>query len=166
MLGVRIPPGLPIYVDANTLITRLENQTSLTSFSFRKTFENMKKQNQKRKKKSVRKRDKEPKTIISEAKDDTVQSKGVGKKKTSQAIPKKEKESEKRVVKRDSVFRYVNIAIQFLREAKIELKKVKWPTRKELLASTAMVIFLVLVVSLFLGIIDFGLIKIIKNIVG
>ena len=48
----------------------------------------------------------------------------------------------------------------------MELKKVKWPTRKELLASTAVVIVLVLVVSFFLGIVDFGLIKIIKNIVG
>jgi preprotein translocase subunit SecE len=55
---------------------------------------------------------------------------------------------------------------QFLREARIELKKVKWPTRKELMASTAVVIVLVLVVSFFLGIVDFGLIKIIKNIVG
>ncbi len=56
--------------------------------------------------------------------------------------------------------------IQFLREAKNELKKVKWPTRKELLASTAVVILLVLVVALYLGLVDFGLIKIIKNLLG
>jgi preprotein translocase subunit SecE len=55
---------------------------------------------------------------------------------------------------------------QFLREAKMELKKVKWPTRKELLASTAVVIVLTLIVAFFLGLVDFGLIKIIKNIVG
>jgi len=48
----------------------------------------------------------------------------------------------------------------------LELNKVKWPTRKELLASTAMVILLVLVVAFFLGLIDFGVIKIIKNIIG
>ncbi len=48
----------------------------------------------------------------------------------------------------------------------MELKKVKWPTRKELLASTAVVIVLVMIVSFFLGLIDFGLIKIIRNIVG
>jgi preprotein translocase subunit SecE len=62
--------------------------------------------------------------------------------------------------------RYINKAGQFLREAKMELKKVKWPTRKELLASTAVVIVLTLIVALFLGLVDFGLIKIIKNIVG
>jgi len=58
------------------------------------------------------------------------------------------------------------VAGRFLRESRMELKKVKWPTRKELLASTAMVIFLVLLVAFFLGLIDLGLIKLIKNIVG
>jgi preprotein translocase subunit SecE len=83
-------------------------------------------------------------------------------------IPPKvaKKEPEKKKTEKDSIFKYIQVAGQFLRESKIELKKVKWPTRKELLASTAMVIFLVLVVALFLGLIDFGLIKIIKNVIG
>ena len=55
---------------------------------------------------------------------------------------------------------------QFLREARMELKKVKWPTRKELLASTAVVIVLSLLVALYLGVVDFGLIKIIRLVVG
>ncbi|MFO7461401.1 MAG: preprotein translocase subunit SecE [Desulfatiglandales bacterium] len=76
------------------------------------------------------------------------------------------KEPERRAQEEGAVFKYVRIALQFLREAKMELKKVKWPTRKELLASTAVVIALVLLVSLYLGVIDFGLIKIIKAIVG
>lgn len=76
------------------------------------------------------------------------------------------KEPEKKTGQRTSIFRYIDISVQFLREAKIELKKVKWPTRKELLASTAMVIILVLIVALFLGLIDFGLIKAIKNVAG
>ena len=54
---------------------------------------------------------------------------------------------------------------QFLRDAKTELKKVKWPTRKELLASTAVVIVLTILIAIFLGLVDFGLIKIIKNII-
>ena len=48
----------------------------------------------------------------------------------------------------------------------MELKKVKWPTRKELLASTAVVLFLVLVVAFYLGIIDLGLVKGLKMILG
>ncbi len=48
-------------------------------------------------------------------------------------------------------------ASQFLREVKIELKKVTWPTRKETMASTAVVIILVFIVSAFLGLVDMGL---------
>lgn len=65
-----------------------------------------------------------------------------------------------------AALKYVGIAMQFLREAKTELKKVKWPTRKELMASTAVVIALVLLVSFYLGVIDFGLIKMIRAILG
>ena len=84
------------------------------------------------------------------------------------APPRKgiEKRPEKKKEEGKSPGRYISMAVQFLKEAKVELKKVKWPTRKELLASTAMVIFLVLVAALFLGVIDFGLIKIIKGVVG
>jgi preprotein translocase subunit SecE len=60
----------------------------------------------------------------------------------------------------------ISKSIQFVRDAKTELKKVKWPTKKELMASTAVVIVLSLLVAFYLGIIDFGLIKIIKLIIG
>ena len=90
-------------------------------------------------------------------KDQTKQASG---KVAGKKLPEKKKE------KGASIADHVAKAGQFLREARTELKKVKWPTRKELMASTAVVIVLVLVVSFFLGIVDFGLIKIIKNIVG
>ena len=80
--------------------------------------------------------------------------------------PVARRESEKKIEKTGIVLKYINVAGRFLRESRMELKKVKWPTRKELLASTAMVIFLVLLVAFFLGLIDLGLIKLIKNIVG
>jgi preprotein translocase subunit SecE len=55
---------------------------------------------------------------------------------------------------------------QFLVEARNELKKVTWPTRKQALASTSVVIIVVVIVSLFLGVVDFGLTKIIKLVLG
>ena len=64
-----------------------------------------------------------------------------------------------------SVLKYTRIAVRFLKEARMELKRVKWPTRKELLTSTAVVIVLTLIVAFYLGVVDFGLIKIIKVIV-
>lgn len=48
-------------------------------------------------------------------------------------------------------------AIQFLREVKTELKKVTWPTRKDTLAGTVVVLVAVFIIALFLGIVDSGL---------
>jgi len=101
---------------------------------------------------------------MSDSGDRGVQEEKENRKKAFPAVTKKE--PEKRGEERGSAVRYFHVAVQFLRESKMELKKVKWPTRKELLASTAVVIVLVFIVSFFLGLIDLGLIKIIKNIVG
>lgn len=46
---------------------------------------------------------------------------------------------------------------EFLKEVKIELKKVVFPSRDEILGSTWVVIFTVLIIALFLGIVDLGL---------
>jgi len=54
----------------------------------------------------------------------------------------------------------------FLREARVELKKVTWPTPKEALASTSVVIVVVIIVSLFLGIVDLGLTRIVRLVLG
>jgi preprotein translocase subunit SecE len=55
---------------------------------------------------------------------------------------------------------------RFLSEANVELKKVTWPTRKQAVASTAVVIFVTVILSVFLSLVDFGLTKIIKLILG
>ena len=63
-------------------------------------------------------------------------------------------------VKKDKNF--IDKSIQFLREVRMELKKVTWPSRKQTLGSTAVVIILVMIISLFLGIVDFGLSNLIR----
>ena len=64
-------------------------------------------------------------------------------------------------------FREVLLKVRyFLKEAWAELIKVTWPTRKQTLASTAVVLVVVFTISLFLGLIDFGLTKIIKVLLG
>ena len=57
-------------------------------------------------------------------------------------------------------------AKQFLIEAKAELKKVTWPGRKQAIGSTAVVIVVVVIISVFLSLVDLGLTKIIKIILG
>jgi len=55
---------------------------------------------------------------------------------------------------------------QFLKDSKIELRKVTWPTSKQTLASTSVVIIVVVIISVFLGVVDFGLSKIIRMALG
>ena len=59
-----------------------------------------------------------------------------------------------------------NNIIKFLREVKVELKKVNWPSRKETIGSTSVVLVIVIIIAAFLGIIDIGLSKLIRIILG
>ncbi|MBL0701126.1 MAG: preprotein translocase subunit SecE [Desulfosarcina sp.] len=56
----------------------------------------------------------------------------------------------------------LNKGLQFLREVNVELKKVTWPTRKQTVGLSVVVIVLVLIISLFLGLIDVGLSSLIR----
>ncbi len=50
-----------------------------------------------------------------------------------------------------------NKVINYIREAKDELKKVIWPSRKETIKYTVLVIGVSLATAAFLGALDFGL---------
>ena len=54
-------------------------------------------------------------------------------------------------------------AKQFLREVKTELKKVTWPSRKDTLSGTLVVLVAVFIIAIFLGIVDSGLSNLIKQ---
>lgn len=53
-------------------------------------------------------------------------------------------------------------ARQFLREVRAEYRKVTWPTRKQTLGSTVVVIVVVMIISAFLGMVDMGLSSLIR----
>lgn len=53
----------------------------------------------------------------------------------------------------------------FFREVKTEAKKVNYPTREDLIGSTWVVITTVIIVSVFLGIVDLSLSKIVRLLV-
>ena len=56
----------------------------------------------------------------------------------------------------------IETAKQFLREVKQELKKVTWPSRKDALSGTAVVLVAVFVIATFLGIVDSGLSNLVR----
>jgi len=51
--------------------------------------------------------------------------------------------------------KFLTRIITFLKEVKVELKKVNWPTRKQAIKYTLIVIGVSLVVAIFLGGLDF-----------
>ena len=53
----------------------------------------------------------------------------------------------------------LNKVTGFLNEVKVELSKVSWSTRKELVGSTIVVIMITLIMGLFIGLLDLILSK-------
>lgn len=60
------------------------------------------------------------------------------------------------------VEKYFGSWIQFFREVKVELTKVTWPSKKQTMGSTAVVIVFVFVIAFFLGLVDIGLSNLIR----
>jgi len=56
--------------------------------------------------------------------------------------------------------------IKFLRTAWLELKKVTWPGKKEILASTVVVVIVAVLLMVYLGLVDLLLSKLVKIIFG
>ena len=60
----------------------------------------------------------------------------------------------------------MNKAIQFIKDSVAELKKSTWLSRQEVIQSTILVGIVVVLVSAYVGIIDFGLTRLLGAIVG
>ncbi len=57
-------------------------------------------------------------------------------------------------------------SVQFLREVRNELKKVVWPSKKQTISSTSVVLILVAIVSAYLGVVDYILSHVVGYVVG
>ena len=57
---------------------------------------------------------------------------------------------------------FLEKTLQFLREVKVELKKVTWPSRKQTIGSTVVVLILVTIIAFFLGAVDIGLSSLVR----
>lgn len=62
-----------------------------------------------------------------------------------------------------SVKQKFDASMQFLREVRTELKKVTWPSRKDTLSGTVVVLVAVIIIAIFLGIVDSGLSSLVKQ---
>jgi preprotein translocase subunit SecE len=62
----------------------------------------------------------------------------------------------------DKVSGYIGASVQFLRECKVELQKVTFPSRQETVGSTAVVLVLTIVIAIYLGFSDWALSRVVK----
>jgi preprotein translocase subunit SecE len=60
----------------------------------------------------------------------------------------------------------MNKIVKFFQEVRAELKKVSWPTRKELIDSTKVVIIASVLLILFIGLVDVILARLLKLVLG
>lgn len=78
------------------------------------------------------------------------------------ASPLKAKSEKRLVDAKAGAPNFFQKAMEFLREVKVELKKVTWPTRKQTTGTTIVVIVFVFILATFLGFFDFGLSKLVQ----
>lgn len=85
-----------------------------------------------------------------------------------QAKSKKPDQSVKRVARKpdEPRFQWWERFRQYLREVSYELRKVIWPSRKETVGSTSVVLVIVLLCAVYLGIIDAILSRLVRMLVG
>ncbi len=79
--------------------------------------------------------------------------------------PGRKKNHSSATLAKSGVGGFLDKSVQFLREVKAELKKVTWPPRKNTIGSTFVVIILVIIISVFLGLVDAGLSNLIRLVV-
>ncbi|MFQ5672270.1 MAG: preprotein translocase subunit SecE [Nitrospinales bacterium] len=59
----------------------------------------------------------------------------------------------------------IDKAVKFLREVRVEVKKVTWPSRKEAMGGTVVVLITVFLIAVYLGIVDTVLSKIVESLI-
>lgn len=63
-------------------------------------------------------------------------------------------------------FEPVKSAIDYLKEVRLELSKVVWPKRQEVIRLTLVVIIISAIVGAYVGVLDFGLTKLLESLVA
>ena len=80
----------------------------------------------------------------------------------AESKPAKKRKAEPKASLIERTSGVVETVRQFLREVRVELSKVTWPTRKDTIASTSVVLIIVFLIAVFLGIVDLGLSKLMR----
>jgi preprotein translocase subunit SecE len=77
---------------------------------------------------------------------------------------KKAKKSEKKSKKDDG--KKGNAVVKWFKDLKIEFKKVTWPSKHTVFVNTGIVLGTIVVSSLFIGLLDTGMLKLVELLLG
>jgi preprotein translocase subunit SecE len=149
-LRVQVLPGLPNY------FRRAENIVGSRIF-FRRAMGRLLRKKPVSKKKKQKQGSSDPHGAGNGADSKIVSLTDFSKNKQKQAPPRKKPSGAV-----NSTPGYWGNGMQFLREVRIELRKVTWPSRPQTIGSTAVVIILVMIISFFLGLVDMGLSQVVR----
>jgi len=86
--------------------------------------------------------------------------------KQKRQIKKVSKVSGETIKKVKVEFNWYQRATQFLREVRVELKKVTWPNKREIISSTLVVIAFIIIIAAYFGLIDMIYAAIIGRLLG
>ncbi len=78
-------------------------------------------------------------------------------------VAQRKKAAEKKKAEKKGIWKTI---VQFLRDVRIEMKKVIWPSRQEVINYTIVVLVTVTVVATFILLLDFGLSKLLQLIIA
>lgn len=108
-----------------------------------------------------------PESAENDQKESVSKSKSAEKNLQKSVKSKKTESSKKKVRKSEgTASEWWNRTRQYLREVIYELRKVVWPSRKETIASTSVVLVVVMIMGIFLGFADVILSRFIRLIIG
>jgi preprotein translocase subunit SecE len=160
VLGVRIPPGLPIFKGkAQSLWHGLIEFHGRFNFELLTVLGEKVGRLQRKKASSVKKKKAKVPGSLPAVKDASL-------KPVDGSIKEKKKKQVTKAITKTAAGKqksnFITSSIQFLREVKFELKKVTWPTRKQTMGSTVVVIILVTIIAFFLGAVDIGLSSLVR----
>jgi preprotein translocase subunit SecE len=62
--------------------------------------------------------------------------------------------------------RFFAATVEFLKEVKVELKKISYPSQSETIGSTTVVLIFVVIISIFLAFVDTVLARMIRIVIG
>ncbi len=100
---------------------------------------------------------------MAKEKNDTLKNAEASVKEETKKAKKKDKSNKNGEEKKPGFFARI---AKWFKDLKIEFKNVTWPTRKTVMINSSIVLSVIIVASIFVGLLDMGLVELMKFLIG